>query len=106
MTSRAFSLLVLLALVTGVGLAQAPQGQQSEGAIQNRPGATRKPTLPPPSIIDYKPRTTLVVPQHPVPRAKFPVIDIHSHQPAPISAAQFDQIVASMDPLNLQVLVN
>ena len=106
MTSRAFVLVVLLALVTGVGLAQAPQGQQSEGAIQRRPGAARTPEFPPPSIVDYKPRTTLVVPQHPVPRAKYPVIDIHSHQPAPIGAQQFDQIVASMTPLNLQVLVN
>ena len=25
-------------------------------------------------------------PQHPVPRAKFPVVDIHSHQPTPMSA--------------------
>ena len=28
--------------------------------------------------------------QHPTPRAKFPVIDIHSHQPTPISAAELD----------------
>ena len=106
MRSRAFVVVVALALLTGAGVAQVPQGQQSQGAIQNRPGATRKPTLPPPSIIDYKPRSTLVVPQHPVPRAKFPVIDIHSHQPAPINAEQYDRVVASMDPLNLQVLVN
>ena len=59
-----------------------------------------------PSIRDYKPRSTLVVPQHPVPRAKFPVIDIHSHQPSPISARQFETLVRSMDPLNLRVLVN
>src|SRR6185436_11423952 len=49
---------------------------------------------------------TLVVPQHPVPRAKFPVIDFHSHQPTPVTAEQFDQLVASMDTLNLQLLVN
>jgi len=83
MTSRAVVLVALLALVTGAGLAQVPQGQQSEGAIQRRPGATRTPEFPPPSIVDYKPRSTLVVAQHPVPKAKFPVIDIHSHQPAP-----------------------
>jgi predicted TIM-barrel fold metal-dependent hydrolase len=106
MTRRAVILVVLLGFAAGAGIAQVPQGQQSEGAIQNRPGATRKPTLPPPSIVDYKPRSTLVVPQHPVPRAKYPVIDIHSHQPAPIGNAQFDQIVSSMNALNLQVLVN
>ena len=30
-------------------------------------------------IRQYKPKSTLVVAQHPVPRAKYPVIDIHSH---------------------------
>jgi predicted TIM-barrel fold metal-dependent hydrolase len=89
-----------------LGTAQAPQGAQSQGAIRNRPGANRTPEFPPPSILDYKPRSTLVVPQHPVPRAKYPVIDFHSHQPAPIGTAEFDRVVASMDPLNLQVLVN
>ncbi len=49
---------------------------------------------------------TLVVPAHPRPRAKFPVIDIHSHQPAPISAADFDRVVAAMEQINLRVLVN
>ena len=106
MTSRAFALVAAVAVATAAGLAQAPPGPQSPGAIGNRPGANRTPEFPPPSIVDYKPRTTLVVPQHPVPRAKYPVIDFHSHQPAPISAGQFDQVVKSMDQLNLQVLVN
>ena len=66
----------------------------------------RQPEFPPPTIRDYKPRSTLVVPQHPVPRAKFPVIDIHSHQPTPISPAEFDRVVKAMDALNLQILVN
>jgi uncharacterized protein len=86
--------------------AQAPAGRQSEGALGNRPGANREPQLPAPSIREYKPRSTLVVAQHPVPRAKYPVVDIHSHQPAPISESQFDTLIASMDRLNLRVLVN
>jgi predicted TIM-barrel fold metal-dependent hydrolase len=89
-----------------VAIAQAPQGPQSDGALRPRPGANREPEFPAPSIRDYKPRSTLVVPQHPVPRAKYPVIDIHSHQPAPMSADQLRSVVASMDPLNLRVLVN
>ena len=95
-----------LAAATAAGLAQVPQGQQSEGALRARPGANRTPEFPPPSILDYKPRSTLVVPQHPVPRAKYPVIDFHSHQPTPISSQEFDQVVESMDRLNLQVLIN
>ena len=84
MTNRLLLLAALLAVAVVGGVAQAPQGPQSQGAIANRPGADRKPEFPPPSISEYKPKSTLVVPQHPVPRAKFPVIDIHSHQPTPI----------------------
>ena len=106
MTSRLLLLAALIAVTVVSGVAQAPQGAQSQGALGNRPGAGRQPEFPPPSIIDYKPKSTLVVPEHPVPRAKFPVIDIHSHQPAPISADQLATIVKSMDPLNLRILVN
>jgi predicted TIM-barrel fold metal-dependent hydrolase len=90
----------------GRGAMGAPSPGQQPGALRGRPGADRQPQFPPPSITDYKPRSTLVVPQHTVPRAKYPVIDIHSHQPAPITSEQFDALAASMDPLNLRVLVN
>jgi hypothetical protein len=83
-----------------------PLPGQERGALIRRPGADREPTVPPPTITQYKPKSTLIVPQHPVPRAKYPVIDIHSHQPAPITAEQFDALAASMEPLNLKVLVN
>jgi predicted TIM-barrel fold metal-dependent hydrolase len=106
MISRVLVLVLAVGLAAAAGSAQAPQGGQSDGALRPRPGANRQPEFPPPSIIDYKPRTTLVVPKHPVPRAKFPVIDVHSHQPAPISAEQLASVVSSMDPLNLQLLVN
>ena len=105
-------LLVAAAVAIGVFVsAQPPQGSrpggaQSEGALRNRPGANREPEFPVPNIREYKPRNTLVVPQHPRPRAKFPVIDIHSHQPVPISAADFDRVVEGMDRNNLRVLVN
>ena len=106
MTWKAFVAGAALVAAVAVGLAQAPQGQQSPGALGRRPGADRQPEFPPPTIVDYKPHSTLVVPQHPVPRAKYPVIDIHSHQPAPISAQQLATVVQSMDALNLRVLVN
>jgi uncharacterized protein len=106
MYSRALIVAVALVAAVASGLAQAPQGQQSEGALQRRPGADRQPEFPIPNIREYKPESTLVVPRHTVPRAKFPVIDIHSHQPAPIAAVEFDRIVQSMDALNLRLLVN
>ena len=83
----------------------APQGARPAG-LRARPGDGRTPEFPEPTITQYKPRTTLKVAQHPVPRAKFPVIDIHSHQPAPIGEDQFARVVAGMDANNLRLLVN
>jgi predicted TIM-barrel fold metal-dependent hydrolase len=105
-TFRAWAVATALAAAVAVGLAQSPQGTQSDGALNRRPGADRQPEFPAPTIREYKPHSTLVVPQHPVPRAKYPVIDIHSHQPAPIGGQQLATVVQSMDPLNLRVLVN
>jgi predicted TIM-barrel fold metal-dependent hydrolase len=77
------------------------------GALRIAHGAPqRQPEWPAPRINEYKPRSTLVVPAHPRPRAKFPVIDIHSHHPTPISPAALDAVAATMDERNLQVLVN
>jgi uncharacterized protein len=58
------------------------------------------------SIEDYKPKSTLVVPQHPVTRAKYPFIDVHNHQNSQMPVAQLDKLVKDMDGLNLQVMVN
>jgi uncharacterized protein len=58
------------------------------------------------SIEDYKPKNTLVVPQHPVTRAKYPFIDVHNHQNSQMPVAQLDKLVKEMDGLNLQVMVN
>mgnify|MGYP003335829779 FL=1 len=68
-----------------------------------RVGTCQPPDFPAPSIVDYRPKSSLVVEQHPVPKAKFPVIDIHSHVfPTPQSIGQ---LVKEMDALNLRVLV-
>jgi uncharacterized protein len=57
------------------------------------------------SIREYKPKSTLVVPAHAVPRAKYPVIDVHSHH-SRLTPAGYAQVVREMDALNLRVLVN
>ncbi len=92
---------VAAVVIGGSVLAQGPGGRP-----RSRPGAGRAPEFPAPTIVDYKPRNTLVVAQHPVPRAKFPVIDIHSHQANPISPAQFESVIRGMEANNLRVLVN
>jgi len=97
---------MMAAALAAVVVGGTPLAQQGPGVQRGRPGAGRTPEFPPPSIIDYKPRSTLKVAEHPVPKAKFPVIDIHSHQPTPISPEQFERVVAGMDANNLRILVN
>ena len=57
------------------------------------------------TVEEYTPRSTLIVDEHQVDRARFPVIDIHSHH-WQVSDGQWTQTVSEMDELNLQVLVN
>jgi predicted TIM-barrel fold metal-dependent hydrolase len=58
------------------------------------------------TVEEYEPRSTLVVPSHPVPRAKYPFIDVHSHQSTTMSAAEAAQLVKDMDSINMRVMVN
>ena len=74
------------------------------GMTEFRTGRCARPAVPPPSIVDYRPRSTVVAPDHLVPRAKFPVVDIHSH--LAITPANIEQTIKEMDALNLRVLVN
>ncbi len=99
---RWFALLVVSVLASASALAQ----QLGPGQVRPRPGEGRQPELPPPSIIEYQPRSTLIVPVHMVPRARFPVVDIHGHPPALLSDEVINRVGGAMDSLNLQVMVN
>lgn len=57
------------------------------------------------TIQEYEPKSTLKVPEHILPRAKFPFIDVHSHH-YDITREWFKGVVADMDKLNLGGLVN
>ena len=106
-TRAGFAFTALAALTLGLGLAQAQEVPPAQGQNANRrPGDGRTPEWPAPSITEYKPKSRLIVAEHPTPRAKYPVVDIHSHQPAPISPERYKEVVAAMDKLNLRVLVN
>lgn len=82
---------VVLGVVVSLSAQPRPRATRSEGSL---------------GVEDYAPRSTLVVPEHPVPKAKFPVVDVHSHHRPGLSGARWDAIVGEMDDLNLQVLVN
>ncbi len=86
------------------GIPIQPGEECPPGTTEVRPGRCQAPTLPPPSILDYRPRSTVVAEAHLVPRARFPVIDIHSHQAA--TPENMGRLVQEMDALNLRVLVN
>jgi len=78
----------------------------AQQANRPRPGEGRTPEFPPPTILEYKPRSTLKVPEHLVPRAKFPVIDFHGHPPALSDDATIDGVGQAMDALNLRVMIS
>jgi predicted TIM-barrel fold metal-dependent hydrolase len=63
---------------------------------------------PPLTFEDYNPPSTLVVAAHPKTRAKFPFVDVHSHQQnAPsMTAEQAARMISEMDALNMKALVN
>jgi uncharacterized protein len=114
--SRRVSAAVVALAIAG-GAVAAQRGQQSGRRVRVEPGQPcpagmtevrrdqcQPPELPPPSIVDYRPKSTVVADEHLVPRAKFPVVDIHSHQG--VDAASADQLIKEMDALNLRLLVN
>src|SRR5438067_9865026 len=63
----------------------------------------------------FQPKSMLHVAEHPVARAKFPVIDVHTHlfgagrkfaPDSPEASAELQQVARDMDACNLQTLIN
>jgi len=65
------ALLLILVTVAGLTLALSQEIKYSQD-----PAAAKRMTL---LLKDYDPKSMLHVPSHEVPRAKFPVIDVHNH---------------------------
>lgn len=53
----------------------------------------------------YDPPSTLVVPENPVTRSKFPFIDVHNHQYR-MGSGSLSDLITNMDALNMRVMVN
>jgi uncharacterized protein len=111
MTGMPISRVMLLALgsVLPLRAQDAPPRPVTDcppGQTMVRPGNCQAPTLPPPSIVDYRPRSTLITAAHRVPRARFPVIDFHGHPYSELnSAAGLAQMGKALDALNVRVIV-
>ncbi len=74
----------------------------AEQSSQKRQPAPEQRT---PNIEEYQPKSTLVVAEHKIERAKFPFIDIHSHHWNP-TPDHVEDLIKGMDSINLRVLVN
>ncbi|MGH1366725.1 MAG: amidohydrolase family protein [Calditrichia bacterium] len=71
-------------------------------AFTQQPEAAITDTM---SFEDYEPISTLVVPENPVQSARFPFIDVHSHQ-WNMPEQDLQQLARQMDSLNMAVMVN
>jgi uncharacterized protein len=101
-----------LSIVAGEAAAQrgGTQIQAGEscppGTTEVRPQRCQAPEFPPPSILDYRPRSTLVVPEHPVPKAKYPAIDFHGHPRGMLDSAEdLAALGAALDGLNVRMMI-
>lgn len=76
------------------------------GTTEIRPRRCMAPELPAPSILDYRPHSTLVAPEHLVKRAKYPAIDFHGHPGGLLGTSDgLATLGAALDSLNVRMMV-
>ena len=76
------------------------------GMTEVRPRSCMAPETPAPSILDYRPHSTLVAPTHFVKRAKYPAIDYHGHPQGLIGSSEgLSSLGAALDSLNVRLMV-
>ena len=72
----------------GNATAIQPGEECPPGTTEIRPRSCMAPEVPAPSILDYRPQSTLVAPAHMVPKAKYPAIDFHGHPQGLLGSAE------------------
>jgi predicted TIM-barrel fold metal-dependent hydrolase len=88
------------------GIQIQPGEECPAGTTEVRPGSCQAPGLPPPSIVDYRPESTLVTAEHLVPKAKFPAIDYHGHPGGLLGSAEgLETLVKALDALNVRLMM-
>src|SRR5689334_1800200 len=91
----------------GGGAPLGPDGQCPPGMTEVRPNSCQAPASPAPSILDYRPKSTLVAPQHLVPKAKYPAIDFHGHPGELIRSADgLKTLFDDLDKLNVGLMLS
>ena len=86
------ALVCLLALGIALSLPAQEEELDTEGIVV-------------PKFYEYDPPSTLVVPENPTPRAKYPFVDVHNHQ-FQMPEQDLSELVEAMDALNMAVMVN
>src|ERR1043166_5049445 len=100
-----FSLGAALVAQRGQGTPIKPGDECPAGMTEVRACYCHAPTLAPPSIVDYRPHSTLVTAAHLVRRAKYPAIDFHGHpQNRIMSAAALATLASELDQLNVGLM--
>jgi predicted TIM-barrel fold metal-dependent hydrolase len=76
------------------------------GMTEVRPRTCLAPEKPAPSIVDYRPKSTLVVPGGMKAKAKFPVVDFHGHPQGLLGNADgLARLGAAMDSVNIGLMI-
>jgi len=76
------------------------------GMTEVRPGRCMAPQIPVPSIVDYRPESTLVTAGHLVKRAKYPAIDFHGHPGGLLRTADgLAELGSALDSLNVRFMI-
>ena len=85
-----FSILVIVLITTGISYWAIDKVQKKNNLMD---------------IEEYSPITSLVVEENKINRAKFPFIDVHSHQ-WDMSFTNLEKLVSEMDSLNMGFMIN
>jgi predicted TIM-barrel fold metal-dependent hydrolase len=76
------------------------------GTTEIRPRSCLPPGDPAPSILDYRPRSTLVAPTHLVAKARYPAIDFHGHPNGMLGSVEsLARLGADLDGLNVRMII-
>jgi len=91
----------------GRGTPIQPGEQCPAGTTEIRPRSCMAPENPAPSIVDYRPRSTLITPAHVVKTAKYPAIDFHGHPQGLLGSADgLATLGAALDSLNVRMMIS
>ena len=89
------------------GTSIKPGEECPAGTTEIRPNNCLAPASPPPSIVDYRPKSTLIVPAAGMKwKAKYPVVDFHGHPSGLLGNADgVARLGASMDSVNVRLMI-